>query len=345
MIKSDSASPESSAVRSGEYGDLFTVSTLNHLQVTGFSELTAFSEHVGCLEGLFQLILTQNSLTTIPSEISALTKLKHLDISQNKISTLPASLYSLHALHTLIASHNALTDESFPAAPKGVDLFSALPFLHHVDLLDNHLTKLPDFVYSTHPIQELIASDNDITALEPGIGALSGLKHIDLRRNKLVSLPWELTTCTKLRIMRFEENPIGDRRLLKLVTQHSASKPKAVLDYIASHTPKTSAPAAAAKGGKGKGGGKSGHAHRGYDSDDEGVVFAEKRTQIQISRPAEHVQVTASAAARAVRPYLVCAIVRGVDLADELTYKEFITLQVRKCSYNETTSKSQVHSE
>ena len=331
VIKSDSPSPESSAVRSGEYADLFTVSTLNHLRVSGFRELTSFSPEVGRLDGLFQLILTENGLTTIPSEVSTLSKLKHLDISQNKISTLPASLYALQVLQTLIASHNELTDESFPAAPDGLDLLTALPNLHHVDLLGNRLTKLPEFVYKTHPIQELIASDNAITTLEPGISSLLGLKHIDLKRNQLSTLPYELTTCSKLKVMRFEENPISDRRLLKLVAQHGSSKPKAVLDYIASHTPKSSAPAAGAKGRKVKGAVKSSGASHDED-DDGGVVFSEAKTQIQISRPPEHVQITASSAARGVRQYLVCAVVRGIDLTDDIAYKEFITLQVTSLS-------------
>lgn len=341
VIKSDSQTPESSAVRSGKFADLFSVSTLNHLEINGFSELAEFPSEVGRLEGLFQLILTKNSLAAIPSEIDSLTKLKHLDVSQNKISTLPVAVYSLHSLQTLIISHNSLTDDSFPPAPEGVDILTALPNLHHVDLLNNQLTKLPDLVYKTHPIQELIASDNEIAELEPGIGSLAGLKHIDLRRNKLRSLPYEITACSKLKNMRFEENPIGDRRLLKLVTQHGASKPKAVLDYIGSHTPKYSGAAPASKGSKVKSGGKSAGGARpspqgDSDEDDDGVVFAEKKVQIQIVRPTEHVQVTATAAARAVRPYLVCAVVRGVDLADDLTYKEFITLQVSLLDITET---------
>jgi hypothetical protein len=326
VIKAGTRSPASSAIESGNYDELFTVTSLNHLQVSGFGGLTAFSPLLGQLEGLFQLILTQNSLTTIPTEIASLAKLKHLDVSQNKISTLPPALYSLHSLHTLIVSHNALTDESFPPAPDGVSIATVFPNLHHVDLLHNQLTKLPEFVYGTVGIQELIASDNAITSLDGAVGALSGgLKHIDMKRNKLTSLPYELASCGKIRVMGFEDNPLSDRRLLKLVAQHGTSKPKAVLDYINSHAPRTSS-GPVPKGSKVKV--KSAGASQMVEDEEEEVVFAGSRTGICIVRPAEYVEVKAVPEARRVRPYLVCAIVRGVDLADDVAYKEFINLQV-----------------
>lgn len=325
VIKSENRSLAASAVESDDYARLFTVTSLNHLQVSGFSGLTSFSPLLGQLEGLFQLIITQNSLTTVPSEMASLSKLKHLDLSQNRISSLPLALYSLHSLHTLIISHNALTDEAFPPASDGVNIAAVFPNLHHVDLLHNELTRLPEFVYATVQIQELIASDNAIVSLEPNIGALSGLKHIDMKRNKLTSLPHELASCSKVRVMGFEDNPISDRRLLKLVAQHGASKPKAVLDYIASHAPKASA--STAKGAKGKGATKSAGASHSNEEDDE-FVFATSKLGIRILRPAVHVEVEAVPEARRVRPYLVCTIVRGVDLSEEVAYKEFITLQV-----------------
>lgn len=324
-------SAASSAVESGDYAQLFTVTSLNHLQVSGFGELTSFSPEVGKLEALLQLILTQNGLTSIPGQVASLAKLKHLDVSQNKISSLPDALYSLHSLHTLILSHNCLTDDSFPPAPQGVDLSSVFPNLHHLDVLHNQLTRLPDLAYATHCIQDLIASDNAIASLDAGIGALSALKCIDMKRNKLSSLPYELTSCSKIRVMAFEDNPLSDRRLLKLVAQHGTSKPRAVLDYIASHTPKPAPSSSTSKGGGGKAG-KRGVAKSVENDeegdDDDGVVFADNKRRICISRPAQHVEVKASPEARSVRPYLVCAIIRGVDLTDDVAYKEFITLQV-----------------
>lgn len=343
MIKRESSSPESRAIETGEYHDLFSISTLNHLQITGFPSLTSLSPDIGKLGNLLQLTLTHNSLATLPDEISGLSKLKHLDVSHNKITSIPASLCSLHALQTLIVSHNALTDESFPPTSGTDDASSgggkgraepsdAFLALHRIDLLGNKLTNLPELVYATLPLLDLVASDNLITTLEPAVGCLVGLKSIDLKRNRLTALPYELSNCTKLRSMGFEDNPLLDRRLLKLVAQHGASKPKAVLDYIASHMPKTATSSdVAPKGKKGPTSTPRKSQASALDDNDEGVDFTTgSKMFIQIVRPAEHVVVTASAGARSVRPYLVCAVIRGVDLSDEVAYKEFITLQVRK---------------
>lgn len=324
IIKKSASSPEASAIESGNFVALFSVTSLNHLQVTGFSSLTSLPPEVGKLGDLLQLILSQNALTEIPCEISTLPKLKHLDISQNKLSSIPDSLYSLHTLQTLVLSHNALTDASFPTPPA-----NALSSLHHIDLIGNKLTRLPDFIYCSHRIQELKASDNSIMVIESSVGQLAGLKHIDLKRNRLTTLPHELSSCSKLRVISFEENPLSDRRLLKLVGQHGSTKPKAVLDYISSHAPKaTPLTKTGAKKGKNKTK-TSGAAPAVNDGDDDDdVIFASKKTQISIVRPPQYVEVVASSNARAVRPYLVCAIVRGVDLEDEEAYKEFISLQV-----------------
>ena len=337
VIKKEASSPESKAIEKGEYQGLFSVSTLNHLQISGFPSLISLPSDIGKLGNLLQLTLTHNSLTTLPEHISELSKLKHLDVSHNSISSLPASIYSLHSLQTLIISHNALTDESLPhtgsdgeASAGGGELSDAFPSLHHIDLLGNKLTTLPEFIYATLPLLDIVASDNSIATLEPAVGSLIGLKNIDLKRNKLTSLPYELSLCTKLRGMGFEDNPIVDRRLLKLVAQHGASKPKAVLDYIASHVPKvTTSSDMPLKGKRGKGPAeKKSQASAVADGDEDVEFSAGSKRFVQIVRPEEHIVVVASAVARGVRPYLVCAVVRGVNLVDEVAYKEFITLQV-----------------
>jgi len=328
VIKKGSSTPEAEAVESGDYSTLFSVSTLNHLQLTGFQSITSLPGDIGRLEALLQLTLTYNSLVTVPMEISSLTKLKHLDVSYNKITSLPPSLYTLQSLQILIVSNNELTDESFPpVSSASSNTTDILPCLHRIDLLGNKLTSLPEVVYASLPLLDLVASDNAISRLEHEVGGLVGLKTIDLKRNQLKELPYELSLCVKLRSIGFEDNPISDRRLLKLVTQHGASKPKAILDYIASHAPK---PVATAKP-------KRGAAFLGKtlsmgdeESDDEVAFSSRGRSKfIQVVRPEEHVIVRASSIARGVRPYLVCAVVRGIDLSNDVYYREFINLQVR----------------
>ena len=329
VIKKESSSPEAAAVDAGDYSSLFSISTLNHLHLSGFSSLTSLPPDVGRLVALLQLTITHDSLTTVPEEISNLTKLKHLDVSYNKLNSLPASLYTLQSLQILIVSNNELTDDSFPpVSSAGCHPSNIFPSLHRVDLLGNKLTQLPEVIYTTLPLLDIVASDNSISTLEPGVGRLLGLKSIDLKRNQLTALPYELSLCVKLRSMGFEDNPISDRRLLKLVVQLGSGKPKAILDYIATHSPKAPVPAAAAaKAKKGRSTGSS--AAEGDGEDGDGVVFSREGSRfIQVVRPSEHVMVRASSVARGVRPYLVCAVIRGVNLSDDVAYKEFINLQV-----------------
>ena len=333
VIKKGSSTPEAAAIESGDWSTLFSVTTLNHLQLSGFPSITSLPPEIGRLVNLLQLTITHDSLLTLPEEISRLTKLKHLDVSYNRINSLPVSLYTLQSLQTLIVSNNELTDDSFPpltsAGDEGVNIF---PSLHRIDLLGNKLTVLPEVIYATLPLIDIVASDNSISLLESRIGRVQGLKTIDLKRNQLTSLPYELSMCLKLRTMGFEDNPISDRRLLKLVTQHGASKPKAILDYVATHSPRGSSNSDAPKSKQGRAGAerRSSAARLDDDSDDDNDVTFSRRTGkfIQVIRPTEHVVVKASVSARKVRPYLVCAVVRGVDLSSDAVYREFINLQV-----------------
>lgn len=334
VIKKGSGSAESESVESGDYEALFSVSTLNHLQLSGFTEITSLSSKIDQLGGLLQLILTHNGLSSLPGEVGSLAKLKLLDVSNNKLAELPESVYNLKSLHTLILGHNSLTDTSFPE----VSGENVLPNLHHLDIVENQLSSLPSFVYHAPSVQELVASDNVIGSLEPTVGSLVSLKQLDMRRNKLTLVPYELTLCNKLKTLRLEENPVSDRRLLKLISQHGAGKPKAVLDYIASHVPKSTE-----KGGEG--GGKKGKKKKKDVVKDEDVVrskrdereedsdleieFSDSKPVLQIVRPSKFVEVAVTPEARKVRPYVVCAVVRRVDLSSGNNFSKFIALQVQ----------------
>lgn len=341
VIKKESESAEAASIESGDYDGLFTISTLNHLQVSGFPGVKSLSSKISQLNGLLQLILDHNELSTLPDEVGSLSKLKFLDLSHNKIKELPPSFYNLASLHTLILGHNSLTDASFPDLSEKNDVF---PNLHHLDMVENQLSALPPFVYRAHTLQELVVTDNVVASLGPMISSLVSLKQLDMRRNKLTTVPFELTACSKLKSLRLEENPVSDRRLTKLISQHGAGKPKAVLDYIASHCPKATSAAGAEERAGGGGGGKKGkkkkkdvkseddrvHSKledREEDSDLE-IEFSDSKPQLQVIRPSNFIEVVVTPEARKVRPYIVCAVVRRVDLSRENNFAKFIALQV-----------------
>lgn len=329
VVKKDSLSPKQAGdIEEGRDDSLYSVTTLNHLELSGFTGLGVVSPKITNLDGLFQLILTNNGLSTLPTDIGSLQKLKLLDVSRNKLETLPAELYKLQALQTIILADNLLTESSFP--PLADDTFT---MLHYVDLANNKLTKLPEFVYRAHNIQDLFAPDNSIDVLLPGVGAFAGLRQLDLKRNKIKLLPFDVTKCSKLRTLKLEDNLIEDRRLLKLIVQHGSSKPKAILDYISSRAPQPTTSSSAGKkikGKKKKAPQTQEVAARGDDDDsDVEVLFEDVKPVLQVLRPARYVEVRVSADARRVRPYFVCAMVRGVQLAEDDRYKEFIALQTK----------------
>ena len=316
---------EAAALESGKDERLYAISTLNYLKMTGFTKLTVLSSKLSNLNNLLQLVVTNTALESLPEETGALSKLKLLDTSYSKISSVPQALYRLSSLQTLVISNSCLDDKSFPDIPEGCAGFSAL---QHLDLGQNQLSCLPAFVYSTVSLLELIASDNSIATLDGKIGNLTNLKVLELKRNKLASLPYEFTSCLKMKSLHLEDNPIEDRRLMKLIAQHGAQKPKAVLDYIASHAPKSSKEKRE-KEKKGKTVEKEEEVvSEDVNENDSEVSFQSSKPRVIVAKPAELLEIKTMTAARRVRPYVVFAAVRGLDLTTGENFKQFIAIQV-----------------
>ncbi len=296
---------------------LFKVRGLNHLRVSGFHGMKYFSPEIAQFNSLLELMLIENGLTSLPEEIHMLPKLRVLDVSNNQLVSIPDSIYKLSCLQTVLFSHNQLTIESFPPCTCN----EPFPNIQYVDLVGNKLTNIPEFVYKSSSLLELRASHNNIEALSNAIGCLSSLKLIEMHNNDLHDIPSELSQCTKLKFLIFDENPIADHRLRKILIQFGATKPKAVLDYL--HTK--------SKGRK-KGKGKKGK-HDSESAEEEEtdcVVNDPSKISIQIIRPDAYIEVRAMNGARQIRPYLVCAVIRQLDLEDDCgdNYRKFITLQV-----------------
>ena len=306
---------------------LFKVRGLNRLQLSGFHGMKEINSQLAQLNYLQQLILTENGLETLPEELGQLTKLRMLDASHNRLSLLPRGLYILPGLQTLQLGHNQLTIESFPPW-EGEEVF---PCLQHINMVDNQLTELPAFVYHCSSLAELIASDNKIVLLSESVGGLTALKQLDLKRNQLTSLPPELSRCARLRGLGFEENPLQDKRLMKVLDQFGAHRPKMVLDYLSAKQPRGAGGGKGKKSGKGKGKDHNSQQQQQQPEEEEetgDIEFSSSKLVIRVVRPAQYVEVQASPSARSVRPYLVCAVVRQLDLAGEDALRTFLTLQV-----------------
>lgn len=317
--------------------EIFDIVLLNNLEVSGFPELCDLSKKIANLNNLLQLVLKKNGLTSLPAEIGALKSLKHLDLSYNNLSSIPVELYELQALQTLVLSNNKLVQNSFP----DVSLKDCLPHLHYVDISNNHLEELPSFLFNCSQLAELLASNNSLKHLSFEIGHMSQLKTLNLNENSISEFPQELSNCSKLRSLVLTGNPVGDRRLLKLINQHGDTKPRTVLDYVRSHG-SSSQPAQAVKTetkskkkAKKSASGKKLEADKddiqdGNDDDDD-VIFGAKYC-IRVTKPTDVLEIQATQSARAVRQYIVCCVIKNVDLASPGNFKKFITIQVSSIS-------------
>lgn len=312
--------------------EIFDIVSLNNLEVSGFSELCNLSNKIANLNNLLQLVLKGNSLTSLPSEIGALESLRHLDLSFNTLSSVPVELYKLNALQTLILSNNKLIKASFPDLEQS-SKEHCLTHLQYIDVSQNQLEELPPFLFNCSQLAELLASNNSLNQLSVEIGQVTQLKTLDLSTNSISELPQELSNCSKLRSLLLTGNPIADRRLLKLIDQHGATKPRAVLDYVRSHGSSTQTTAVKAES-KSKKKGKKSAASKKVDSDkdeihesDDDVIFGAKYC-VRVTKPTEVLEIKATQSARAVRQYIVCCVIKNMDLASPGNFKKFINIQV-----------------
>ena len=294
-------------------GELFSIASLKVVSLTSCQSLHGLSAALANLKGLLTLTVSHCSLKVLPDEVGQLEELKFLDLSFNVLDSLPAALGHCKNLQTMNLSHNSLQD--LPSFGNGIES------LRRLDLSHNRFEALPLTQLQPVGLQELIACDNQLKSLSEHIGNLTLLKDLDVSDNKLEILSVELTSCSKLKSLNVEGNPIKDRRLAKLLASHGSRKPKAIFDYLS--TSAVAVGSAGAKPGKGK---KKGKATKLKSEE----VPAEKppRFVINVLQSDTSHAVTFVESVLPVRPYIACTIVKGLDLSTQEVMREFISLQV-----------------
>jgi len=256
------------------------------------------------------LDLHGNSLEKLPASIGLLKELKHLDLSGNELQLVPTSLGELSSLQTLNLNCNKLT--SLPS-------LEHLASLSRLDVSHNQLNELPEGIYELEHLAEIHASNNHITAISANVSKLASLKVLALNVNKMESVPAELSLCHKLKDLQLQDNSIKDNRLAKLIKQCHT---KAVLDYVAVGNE---------KGKGGKKGGKKGRNKRTSEGDteehaEEAAVRVGSVVRVIHS---EGFKVVVKESVQDIRPYIVCTIVKNVDLTDMATFRKFINIQTK----------------
>ncbi|KAM4651900.1 leucine-rich repeat-containing protein 47 [Discoglossus pictus] len=305
---------------------LFSLSLLNYLEVSGCSELLAVPAGLGQLTQLQSLMLCGNKLQALPPSLAQLRALRVLDVSGNDLEELPAALCDLPELCTLNVSCNRLQ-----VLPTGLERCTKLAV---VNLSRNSLTGLPPGLLCSNLtlLATISAADNQIQELGGDIGLLCGLKTLDLSNNLLTEIPFELADCTKLKEINFKGNKLKDKRLEKMV---NGCQTKSVLEYLR-------------VGGRGGGKGKA----KTETSAKEEIKDKKKKKEqkqkdggggedevedvnkmmlriLHISENPAPLTVKVSGVTKDVRPYIVCCVVRGMNLRPGNALKRFLTAQTK----------------
>jgi len=291
---------------------IFDLGALNFLEISKTC-LVTLSESLGKLTNLTNLQLRGNKLTSLPASVGKLTKLKFFDASSNELQELPDDISELKELETLNVSCNSLTS------------FLHIGSLHRLHILDcshNQLTALPDGTASADMLHlaQVLASNNSIEDIPADLSDLPSLKTLDVENNKLTVLPPELSGCPKLHSFNYRGNKLKDRRVAKMMDQCST---KAVLDHLRGQMGKSG-------GGGGKGKGKKGKGKKGAGFVEEVNELSENIMNVLRFPDSSGVEVHISPSVADCRPYIVCCIVRSLDLSSNVnTFKKFIQAQTK----------------
>lgn len=316
-------------LKTGLDDTIFDLISLNYLQISE-TILTEIPDDVQKLVNLQTLVLYSNKIEKLTEKLSSLIKLKVLDLSRNRLKRIPSEISHLLQLTSLNVSGNEL--ETFPT-------FSKNSKLSMLDLSNNNLQEFPDVCYAElSNLSELRLSGNVMEVIPDKISSLTNLKVFYVNSNKIKVIPGELADCNKLKGMycrsyknylfkkmyvvelNLQENPITDKRLLKLVVQCHT---KQVLDYINKQCPRTRSAIKNTKKGR-----KVSNDH----ADEESVL--EKHVKDALYKITvkhftnDSVKVIINDAVKDVRPYLVACLVLDLEFTEEI-FKKFIQLQTK----------------
>ncbi|KAM5140718.1 leucine-rich repeat-containing protein 47 [Mantella aurantiaca] len=307
--------------------DLFSLSLLNYLQVSGCAELREVPGDIGRLGHLQSLVLCRNKLRSLPAGLAELRNLKVLDVSGNELEELPPELCRLPELCSLNVSCNRLAD-----LPSGLERCTKLA---SINLSRNSIAAFPPGLLSAQlPLLAAItASDNLIQELPGDIALLTGIKSLDLSNNQLTEIPYELADCTKLKEINFKGNKLKDKRLEKMV---NGCQTKSILEYLrvggrGGGKGKVNAENAVKEDPKDKR--KKKHQRQkesGGEKEDELEDVNKMMLRVlHISENPLALAVSVSPAIKDVRPYIVCCVVKGMILKPGNALKRFLQAQTK----------------
>ncbi|KFQ69181.1 Leucine-rich repeat-containing protein 40, partial [Phaethon lepturus] len=176
---------------------------LSHLKslLLHHNELSHLPDGFGQLVNLEELDLSNNHLTDIPASFALLINLVRLNLACNQLKNLPADISAMKSLRQLDCTKNYL--ETVPSK------LATMASLEQLYLRKNKLRSLPEFP-SCKLLKELHAGENQIEILNAeNLKHLNSLSVLELRDNKIKSVPDEITLLQKLERLDLTNNDIS----------------------------------------------------------------------------------------------------------------------------------------
>jgi len=205
---------------------LYKLRELRNLQMNN-NRLEEIGEKISDLDMLSYLDLSHNSLKKLPGSFGFLVNVCNLNLSNNKLVEIPPEISFMRGLTSLDLTHNHLTE-----------LPSSLQDLHHLEIFyvrHNKLAKIPKLRNCTNlkelhlgnncitevtsedienipNVRQLDLRDNKISSIPNEITGLQLLERLDVTNNNLAGLPFTLGTLPHLKVVQLEGNPMKSIR-------------------------------------------------------------------------------------------------------------------------------------
>ncbi|XP_078621205.1 uncharacterized protein LOC144887686 [Branchiostoma floridae x Branchiostoma japonicum] len=204
--------------------EVFDFTDIEHLDLS-HNRLTSIPEEIRQLQKLRKLDLSTNLLTQLPQVITTLLSLEYINVSGNKLETLPDGISSLLQLHKLHIHNNR-----FKEIPEEV---CSLLQLNTITVSQNPLKCLPDTMYQLTGLRSMSmiscqfdefprqvlqleglqnlhmddwAGKGKPSPVPEGIGTLTNLQFLYLRKGGLESLPDDVAELVQLTYLDISGN-------------------------------------------------------------------------------------------------------------------------------------------
>ncbi|XP_035882165.1 leucine-rich repeat-containing protein 40 isoform X2 [Phyllostomus discolor] len=163
------------------------------------NHLTTVPASFSYLFNLVRLNLSSNQLKNLPAEIGGMKRLKHLDCNSNLLETIPPELAGMESLELLYLQRNKL--RFLPAFP-------SCKLLKELHVGENQIEMLgAEHLKHLNSILVLDLRDNKLKSVPDEITLLQSLERLDLSNNDISSLPYSLGKL-HLKLLALEGNPL-----------------------------------------------------------------------------------------------------------------------------------------